>query len=179
MKKITPVIIAAALFLLVACDKTTPKNEVAIAETVHSFYKWYNAFQADKTRNNIILAKEWINFTILDTVELKRLTATWKTCPQVNDEFLAKQEAFWKRESSQWTSTPFGDQPSGTEEDNFICAQDADFNLYETVDIKIKNSTETTAEVVFAKKADQVMGNPTIFLSKNNGKWTVSNVVCN
>ncbi len=179
MKKTTPVIIAIALFFCAACDKTAPQNDVAIAETVHCFYKWYNAFQNDPARNNIVLAKEWNNFTLLDTVELKRLTATWKACPEVNEEFLTKQEAFWKRESSQWTSTPFGDQPSGTEQDNFICAQDADFKLYETTNIKIKNSTETTAEIVFDKKADAVMGNPTVFLSKNNGKWTVSNIVCN
>ena len=102
----------------------------------------------------------------------------WLPLEPFSEEFIKNHRAFWVNASSQWTSTPFGDELSGTEIDNIYCAQDGDFKLYETAKFKIKYENETQAEAIFDTKKGEPIGDVTIFLIKKDEKWLISNLIC-
>ena len=182
MKNLTILLAVASVIFLQSCAKNPANSNTEVAETVHSFYKWYNAFQGDTTRN--CLGKVAVpfgspgQFTKLDSAALERYVAAWKTCPSVNEEFLKNQRAFWKNCSVTWGETIWGDEINCMEVDNFMCAQDGDAHLYETTDVNVKVIDETHVEATFAKKESDVIGNAVLYLAKQDGKWSVSNIAC-
>lgn len=176
------------LFSLIACkerlsnEKTSPIGQddpdiLAITNTVHDFYQWYDAFVRDTNRD--------INFTDargkyikLDRAKLDRYFNNLKASGYISDEYIAGEKDFLNKCEPLW-QTEGKDAPLTCLDYNRIfCAQDWDLEFWTKAPVSIET---LGADRVMATLSGTEGGSPRaqqLEMKKEKGKWLIARVVC-
>lgn len=151
-------------------------DSVAIAEVVHSFYKWYEA--NGEALANTIFVKGGKSTTI-DNVKFDEYFALLAKSGYLSQVFIDTERAEFKNlEATNWKTENVDEEPiSGLDYDRFLCSQEMeDFDLLTTAPVSIQKvgTDKVTALLMIsddyqAKKFELV---------KENGKWLIAKFIC-
>ena len=191
MKRLTFTLLISTL--LFACKNSAKQGEKAhieslkaaafsdtavISETIHGFYKWYNAFQSDSSKQVNFIDDSGKRLKI-NITEFKKYLAEFNKSGVVSEEFIINEYNFYIECELRWQREKKGDVPTGLDADKFYCAQDGEFDEFTTAPIT-SVVTGNTAKATMTFNPESVNGEDrrTFDLKKERGKWLLVNVDC-
>jgi hypothetical protein len=163
------VLVLFPIFLFFAC-KEAPKNtatieasntvvsdSAAIANTIHSFYKWYNVFSMDTTTRGDF-ADQSGKYIRLDELKMKKYFSYFQETGFVSTAFIENEFAFYRKCEQIWKTEEVGDVPTGMDADKYYCAQDWETEFWTNSPVRIKMvSPDSTFATLFSRdKNDQL-----------------------
>jgi hypothetical protein len=187
MKNLT--LIFLSFILLSACTevpKKTPVVEIsqaiisdsaAIANSIHSFYKWYNVFCMDTT-NRVDFADQSGKYIRLDAPKMKKYYAYFQETGFVSTAFIENEYAFYKKCGAIWKTEEVGDVPTGMDADKYYCAQDWDNEFWTNAPVRIKMISPDSAFATLYSTDKNVQLERNFELKKENGKWVLTKIEC-
>ena len=188
MKKFT-IMITLAASLMFSCKegssmKTINENEVgrekdsmAIAETIHSFYKWYEVFSLD-TNTMIDFVDISGKHLSLDEAKMKRYYNHFLKTGFVDQDFITNEYNYYKECEMIWQTQPVDEVPYGLDGDKFFCAQDWEVSFWISAPVKIMEIDEHHAKVALVGIVFNQPLERKFELRKIGGKWLLSKVEC-
>jgi hypothetical protein len=183
------VFIALPFFLFFACteapknttvvetSKTVVSDSASIANTIHSFYKWYNVFSMDTTKR-VDFADQSGKYIRLDEPKMKKYFSYFQETGFVSTAFIENEFAFYRKCGEFWKTEEVGDVPTGMDADKYYCAQDWETEFWTNSPVRIKMvSPDSVFATLFSRdKNDQLERN--FELKKENGKWLLAKIEC-
>lgn len=173
-----------ALFTVFACTEA-PKSPVmdkgissnmadslAVADLVHNFYKWYDAFIQDGSRNvDYVDSRGKVSKLDLAKVnayhaELMKSGFISKAYVENDMAYLKQYEATWQENNENGQENPL----SGMDYDRIFCGQDWELTAY--------TETAFKAEGLGANQVKAVVGASKLVLAKENGQWLIAKITC-
>lgn len=157
-------------------EKNMVSDSAAIAETIHSFYKFYSTFDNDSTQYDFI--DDSGKNLKLDETKLKNYLGKFFKTGLVSEEFITNEHEFYAKCAKFWVNEEKGDVPSGMDADRMYCAQDGDFPEFTTAPVmSVIKGDRASAKMIF--KPDSGNGESRNYeLKKENGKWLMAKVEC-
>ncbi|MEZ0611702.1 DUF3828 domain-containing protein [Fibrella sp. WM1] len=174
--------------LLLACQQQSQQEQstrtlnvvsdsAAVAEVVHGFYTWYNAFSR-KVANQIDFTDDGGPHLTLNQARLERYFAHFTASHFVSNEFIENEYAFYRQCSQRWQHEPIDDIPSCLDADKYFCAQEWDPDFWIKSPVRVRPiGPDRVAATLFG----QAYGSPmerTIELKKEGGKWLIARIEC-
>jgi Protein of unknown function (DUF3828) len=183
------VIIVLTIFLFFACTET-PKNttnigtpnavvsdSAAIANTIHSFYKWYNVFLMDTTKSKNFV-DDTGRYYRLDQMKLKKYFSYFQENGFVSEAFIQNEYDFYQKCSELWLHESVGDVPSGMDADKYFCAQDWEIEFWTNAPVRIRKLDENRVGATLYSVDKNVPMERNFELKKENGKWLLTKIEC-
>lgn len=169
---------AGAATTEVPADNGGPQDDpdlVAINETIHHFYGWYEANM--ETLANISYIK---NGNQLDGGQLDAYYAMLMKTGLVHQSYVDADRAYLKNlEATAWKNENVEEGPlTGLDYDRFFCAQDFVMDFWKTAPVGAEG---LGTDKVKATMSGDEGGSPRtqqFELVKENGKWLIAAVVC-
>lgn len=184
------VIIASAASLIFSCKEgrstafqetnagtERERDSLAITNTIHDFYKWYEVFSLDtNTQINFVVDKD--EHLALDESRMKEYYVHFMNTGLVDTSLVIAEYAFYRDCEKIWKTQPLDEVPYGLDGDKFFCAQDWEVSFWTSAPIKIMELNKHHARValfgiVFKQPLEREFE-----LKKVGGKWLLSNVKC-
>ena len=157
--------------------KDVATDSTAIANTIHGFYQWYDAYVNDNTKQ-IDFLKVVKNHNTLDLPLLDKYLAKIQSSGFISAEFIANDKAFYQACEKVWQKEEAEGVPTGMDADKYFCAQDWDINFWTKSPVRIKNiGTDKVAATLYGKHGDGSLEH-NFELKKENGKWLISKIEC-
>jgi NlpE N-terminal domain/Protein of unknown function (DUF3828) len=153
------------------------KDSTEIANTIHGFYKWYDAYVHDSTKE-VDFVKVMDGHYALDLPLLEKYLANIKSSGFVSSELLDKDMAFYKTCEKLWQNEEADGPPIGMDADKYFCAQDWDINFWTQAPVRIKSMGD---DKMAASLHGTQGGSPheqNFELKKENGKWLLADIAC-
>lgn len=170
-----------------ACrQNTSPKNTgatqndadlAAITNTIHDFYKWYDSFARDTSRDINFLDLRG-KYAKLDRLKVDQYFNNLKASGFISDEYIANEKDFLRKCEPLWQTEDKNAPLTGLDYNRFFCAQDWDLEFW-TKSPVIVNATG--AGRVAATLSGTEAGTPReqpLELKLENGKWLIARIIC-
>jgi hypothetical protein len=155
-----------------------PVNDtLAVAQTIHDFYKWYET--ADEQLGRFEIVDKSGKFAKLNQKELNEYLAEFKKTGLVSEEFLQGHENRYKTYESAWKSENKDEILTGMDADELVCGQDWDEQLFMTSPVRIdsRNDKRVQATMLFPASAGQ--GEQRHYELVLEGKrWRIAKIIC-
>lgn len=187
MKNLT--FIFFALFLFFACTEA-PKNapiseatkevvsdSMAITNTIHGFYKWYNIFSMDTTKRGDF-ADQSGKYIRLNEPKMKKYFSYFQETGFVSTTFIENEYAFYKKCEAIWKTEEVGDVPTGMDADKYYCAQDWDNEFWTNAPVRIKMVSPDSAFATLYSTDKNVQLERNFELKKEKDKWLLAKIEC-
>lgn len=148
-----------------------------ITKTIHDFYKWYDAFQMDQTRN-IGITDDSGKHLVLDTTKMTQYFANIKASGFISDEFISTEKVLLKKCEAAWQNEEKGDVPSCMDGDRFFCAQDWDINFWTQAPVNLEQLGTDHVKATLSGTEGGTSREQQLELKKENGKWLITSIYC-
>jgi hypothetical protein len=156
----------------------TAQDSIAINNTVHGFYKWYNeyALTPESAIDDFLTVNEKSKVVTLNVKGLESRIAVYTNTGFVGTKWAEGERAHITKSSKLWTV--IGDQLEGLEMDRCYCGQDGDFPAFATAPVKVVvNGNQAMATMTFAKGSAN--GEQRKYeLEKVNDRWVITKFDC-
>ena len=152
-------------------------DSAAIAENLHNFFKWYNAFETDSTKNINFLDEKGKHLKI-NELALKNFLSTFNKSGFVTEEFIANEFDFYKKCEVLWQKEIKGDVPSCLDSNRYYCAQDGEIEFWTMSPVRIKDlGNNRVLATLFSKEKDNTFER-SYELKNEQGKWLLTKIAC-
>ncbi|MBI5914111.1 MAG: copper resistance protein NlpE N-terminal domain-containing protein [Bacteroidetes bacterium] len=183
-----------AAFTLLSCKNTTSTDQseevptdnggsqddpdlVAISETIHGFYAWYEA------NSKPMLDIEFVKPGKPATLDMKKLEAYFALLKQsgfISQAYVDGEKAYLKNlEATAWKDENSQEEPlTGLDYSRLFCAQDWDMNYWTTAPVTAEG---LGTDKVTATLSGDEGGSPRMqdfVLVKEGGKWLIAKIDC-
>jgi hypothetical protein len=153
------------------------QDSVGITETVHNFYKWYNANGGQLGYDFVKVEGERV---IFDEAKLMERLNRFKESGAISEYFIQNELNFYRTCARRWAVEKPGDVLPGLEIDKYYCAQDGDFEAFATDPVSLVTFHPKNAVARLTFKDPAANGPYRDFeMIKENGKWFIVMVACN
>jgi len=184
MKKLT--LFCFSISVLFSCQDGTQKVPAAdavttdsteIADAIHKFYQWYDAYVHDDAKRVNFIKVENAHYA-LDMPFLEKHLANIKASGFVGSELLDNDMAYYKTCEELWSKEEGEGQPAGMDADKYFCAQDWDLNFWTQSPIRIKSiGNDKVAATMYSTQPESPLER-NFELKKENGKWLLTKIEC-
>jgi Protein of unknown function (DUF3828) len=152
-------------------------DSTEIAATIHGFFTWYDALQQDTTKPFDITNNSGKHLTINEKA-LKIYLGEFQKSGFVTESFVANEFDYYQKCAKLWQNETVDDVPSGMDADKMFCAQDWDINMWTKLPVRIVKTDDTHIKATLYAKDTNGDFERHFELTKENGKWLLSKVVC-
>lgn len=149
----------------------------AIADAIHGFYQWYDAYLQDGTKT-VDFAKVVGKHLTLDLPLLEKHLANIKASGFVSSELLDSDRAFYKACEKLWQNEDAEDVPSGMDADKYFCAQDWDIRFWVQSPVRLKSIGQDRVAATLYGTDEAGPTEQNFELKKENGKWLLTKIEC-
>ena len=160
-----------------ALKKVAFSDSAVIAETIHGFYKWYDAFDKDTTRNTNFTEVKGKHLKI-NELALKKYLGEFNKSGVVSEEFITNEYSFYKKCEVLWLTEDKDDVPSGMDANKFFCGQDWEFEEFTTAPVTSTITGDRAKATMLFKPKSGNGASRSFELKKENGKWLLAKVEC-
>ncbi len=150
---------------------------VAINETIHGFYKWYETNMNALANINYVKGGK---SSTLDNAQLDSYYAKLKESGFISQAYIDADKAYLQGlEATAWKNENVEEGPlSGPDYDRFFCAQDYDMAFWTAAPI---GASGLGSDKATATMSGTEGGGPRVQkfeLVKENGKWLIAKIIC-
>ena len=152
-------------------------NLIAITNTVHGFYEWYDTFIRD-TGQNINFLDMRGKYAKLDAAKVDQYFNNLKAGGFISDEFIAGEKDFLRKCEPLWQTEDKNAPLTGLDYNRFFCAQDWNIDFWTKAPVNVNG---TGADRVAATLSGTEAGTPReqhLELKLENDKWLITRIIC-
>ena len=152
-------------------------DSVAMAETVHAFYKWYG-----ESGEQLITRINFVNTAgknpTLDLAVLAKYLGEFSKSGAICTEFIQNETIFYRACALAWANENSDEGMTGFDIDRYYCQQDGEVREFQTAGITSQiTGDRATVQLMLDPKGPN--GGPRNFeMKKENGKWLLSKNGC-
>lgn len=164
-------------------DKNTPAtplphpDQATIANTVHDFYEWYDAFVKDSTRNLNFLDRKG-KFARLDRARVDQYFDQLKAGGYISDEYIALEKDFLRKCEPLWQTEDKNEALTGLDYDRVFCAQDWDPDFWTKAPVRVEDMEAGRVKATLAGTEAGTPREHTLELKQEAGKWLIAKIHC-
>ncbi len=179
------------VMLLAACAGDSKKAEVAlpsvgavnqdsvnIAESLHSFYKWYGE-TGDQLSTTLNFVNTKGKHPQLDEAMMARYFAEFQKSGVVSAELVADETKFYRACAELWKKEAIGGRYSGLDIDRYYCQNDGDPAEFLTARVKFRKRGDRAKVAIMLSEIGPNHGAREFEMVKENGKWMLAKLRCN
>lgn len=152
-------------------------DSAAVADVIHNFYKWYDAFSRDETKGVDFTDDSGAHLK-LNAAKLDAYFANFQNSGFVSAGFIEQEKAFYKKCEALWQKEPKDDVPSGMDADKYFCAQDWEVGFYTTAAVRLQPSGADRVTATLYSSNSNDPQDRRIELVRENGKWLIAKIEC-
>lgn len=175
-----------SVLVFFSCQQETKKtpettavatDSSAIANTIHSFYQWYDKYVQDSTKN-VDFIKVVNNHYALDMPLLEKYLTSIKSSGFVSAEFLNNDMDFYKTCEKMWLKEEADGPAIGMDANKYFCAQDWDINFWTKSPVRITSIGNDKASATLYGTYGESPKEQNFELKKENGQWLLTKIEC-
>jgi hypothetical protein len=160
-----------------AVAQVVNQDSISMAETIHTFYKWYGE-SGKQLITKIIFVNKSAKHPTLDLKILGNYLGEFSKSGAICMEFIQNETIFYRACALAWREENSDGLLTGFEADRYYCEQDGDVSEFLTAGITYQ-ITDDRATVQLLLDPNGPNGGPRNFeMKKENGKWLLSKNGC-